>query len=310
MGTTQILCTFILLLFLIILGLVIHIVKTKKQLDDISAILTEIQQGNLNRRIVAKSSDMTANICYKINEIVMSNKEQFIKLQNTERAYKQLMTSLSHDVRTPLTTLIGYLDAIHNEIVTGEEKDNYIEIARKKAYNLKNFVDILFEWLKLDSGERIFHFQKVDINELSRNIILEWIPQLEQQHFSYEFTIQDEELFLNLDISAYTRILNNLIQNVITHSEGNHIDIKVVAKNQWAIISVSDNGKGISPLNLPYIFERLYKCDVSRSTKGNGLGLSIVQELVKSHKGSIDVSSIANNLTTFTVTLPLNCDYM
>lgn len=305
MRTTEILCTIIIVLLIIILYFIWRTIKIKKNLNNIYSILNEIEQGNMDRRIVAQNNDKTADICYKINEIVLNNKEQLIKLKKANKAYKQLMTSLSHDVRTPLTSLVGYLDAIHNRIVTGEEKDDYIEIARDKAYNLKDYVDILFEWLKLDSKERIFHFENTDINELSRSIIVHWIPQLENKHFLYDITIPEDELLINLDASAYTRILDNLIQNVINHSKGNHVGIKVASEDKSAVISISDNGRGIPKRDLPYVFERLYKCDESRSAKGNGLGLSIVQELVKAHNGNIYVSSIPNSLTTFTVILPV-----
>ncbi|MCM1992422.1 sensor histidine kinase [Oceanirhabdus seepicola] len=298
---------FILLIFLICIALylIIQILKVRRQLETISVVLDDIEQGNINRRLITKNGDMTAKICYKINKIVMNNKEQFIKFQNTEQAYKKLMTSLSHDVRTPLTSLIGYLDAIHNEIVTGKEKDNYIEVARNKAYTLKDFVDMLFEWMKLDSKERIFLFEKTDVNELSRSIILDWIPMLEQCGFTYNFIIPETELFLNLDTNAFTRILNNLIQNVIVHSNGNSIDVEVVSQYNSTVIKVSDNGKGISECDLPHVFDRLYKCDKSRSIKGSGLGLSIVRELVKAHSGKIEVFSIPNQITIFKVILPL-----
>lgn len=305
MGSTRILFVLLILLICTVLYLIIQILKVRKQLKSIEVVLDDIEQGNINRRLIAKNGDMTAKICYKINKIVMNNKEQFIKLQNTEQAYKKLMTSLSHDVRTPLTSLIGYLDAIYNKIVTGKEKDSYIEIAKNKAYNLKDYVDMLFEWMKLDSKECVFYFEKIDVNELSRSIILDWIPMLEQYGFTYNFMIPETELFLNLDTKAFARILNNLIQNVIVHSNGKKIDIEIVTEYNTAVIKVSDNGKGISKRDLPHVFDRLYKCDKSRSVKGNGLGLSIVRELVKAHSGKIEVFSVPNQITTFKVILPL-----
>jgi len=305
MESTQFLLILLIFFICIALYLIIQILKVRRQLESIAVVLDDIEKGNINRRLITKNGDITAKICYKINKIVMNNKEQFIRFQNTEQAYKKLMTSLSHDVRTPLTSLIGYLDAIHNEIVTGKEKDNYIEVARNKAYTLKDFVDVLFEWMKLDSKERLFLFEKNDVNELSRNIILDWIPMLEQCGFTYNFIIPEAELFLNLDTNAFTRILNNLIQNVIIHSNGNRIDFEVVSEYNSAVIKVSDNGKGISEHDLPHVFDRLYKCDKSRSIKGSGLGLSIVRELVKAHSGEIEVFSIPNQITIFKVILPL-----
>lgn len=86
------------------------------------------------------------------------------------------MTSLSHDVKTPLASLVGYLEAVESKLVVGEEKEEYIHVATDKAHHLKYFVETLFEWVKLDAGEQIFHFEPCDLNELSRNIIGDWIP--------------------------------------------------------------------------------------------------------------------------------------
>ncbi|WP_313129040.1 sensor histidine kinase [Anaerocolumna sp.] len=293
------------LVFIVCL-LIAKIFYEKKKLDDIVSVLEDIEQGNLNRRVLTFDNDMTSNICYKINSIVSNCKEQLMQNTNIEQANRQIMTSLSHDVKTPLTSLIGYLDAIQSGVVLGEEKESYVGIAWRKAYDLKEYVDTLFEWFKLNSNERQFDFKLVDINELTRNIVIEWIPQFEKSGIAYEISIDDEELYLSLDISAYTRIISNLIHNAILHSGGTVIEIRIVKDKNEAIISIIDNGKGIPTSSLPYIFDRLYKYDEARNTKGSGLGLSIVQELVKAHKGKIAVESVPLINTAFHVYLPFN----
>ena len=214
------------------------------------------------------------------------------------------MTSLSHDVKTPLASLVGYLEAVENKIVAGEEKDEYIHVAMDKAQHLKSFVEALFEWVKLDAGERLFHFELCDLNELSRDIIADWIPTFENNGFEYEIDIPETEYTVRVDINAYTRILNNFFQNVIHHSGGNKLLFKISENEEQAAISVTDNGKGIPVTELPHIFERMYQCDHSRSGKGNGLGLSIAKELISIHKGTVSASSELSAGTTLTVTLP------
>ena len=214
------------------------------------------------------------------------------------------MTSISHDVKTPLASLIGYLEAIECKIVAGEEKDEYVHVAFEKAHYLKHFVENLFEWVKLDSGEQIFRFEILDLNELSRNIIVDWISVLENSNFDYEFDIPETEYLMRIDASAYSRILNNLLQNVLIHSKGSKIKFRVFEDDLQAKIAITDNGKGISHDHLPHIFERMYQCDQSRSVGGNGLGLSIVKELVAAHKGKITVDSTPNRGTTFTLLFP------
>ena len=162
-----------------------------------------MKNGNLNRRVLAGENDLTKQICYDINDIAISNQSRLIQQRQAEQAYKRLMTSLSHDVKTPLASLVGYLEAIENGLVTGTERDEYIHVAADKANRLKDFVTALFEWVKLDAGEQIFHFEIFDINELSRNIIAEWIPLLESAGLHYEIEIPEQECAVRIDPPTY-----------------------------------------------------------------------------------------------------------
>lgn len=294
----------LILAVLVVVYLVTKLRRVREQLSLIKDALEDIKHGNLNRRVLARENDMTQQICYDINEIAINSQSRFIQQKQTEQAYKRLMTSLSHDVKTPLASLVGYLEAIESKIVVGEEKEEYIHVAAGKAYHLKHFVETLFEWVKLDAGEQIFHFELYDLNELSRNIIADWVPILESSRIDYDIEIPETEYSTRIDLNAYTRIINNLLQNVITHSEGNKLTLQIFEEANQAKIIVSDNGKGISSDNLPHIFERMYQCDHSRSTKGNGLGLSIVKELVIAHKGEIIAESTPGVGTIFTISLP------
>lgn len=276
----------------------------KKRLRQILCILTDIENGNLDRRFLAQANDPAADICYKMNEIVLSCKNQLSAASNNEKVNRQLLANLSHDVKTPITSLMGYLDAVKSEVVSGAEKDEYIEIASRKANELKDYIDKLFEWVKLSSHERSYHFEQVDINELTRSILVGLIPLLEVNGFTYEIEIDEEEIFACVDISGYTRIINNLINNAIEHSNGNHVVLTICRVNSNAVISISDNGKGISQSEIPYIFDRLYKIDAARSKKGSGLGLYIVKELVVAHHGTVTADSIPGVKTDFIVTVP------
>jgi len=289
---------------LVIAYLLTRLHRVRGQLAPIKDALTDIKAGNMNRRVLARESDMTKQICYDINEIAMSSQSRLIQQKQSEQAYKRLMTSLSHDVKTPLASLVGYLEAVESKMVTGAEQEEYIRVAAEKAHHLKEFVTVLFEWVKLDAGEQIFHFELCDLNELSRNIMADWVPLLESHDLTYEIEIPETEYMTRVDSTAYTRILNNLLQNILTHSAASQVSITVTETEQQAKIVVADNGKGISASDLPHIFERMYQCDHSRSAKGNGLGLSIAKELVSVHKGIITAASVAEAGVTFTITLP------
>lgn len=273
----------------------------KMQVSEMLEILNEIQGGNGNRRILAQTNELVAPIAYEINNIIISYENELTEYRKTEEANKQLMTSLSHDVRTPLTTLIGYLDAAHKGIVTGQEREQYIETARKKAYDLKDYIDILFDWFKLNSNEFTMNIAAVEITELTRNILIDWIPIFEDNQIDYIIDIPDRPIKVNLDFNGYTRILNNLIQNVIAHSGADKIKIAMSYKADNMQLVLSDNGKGIDKEDLKYIFERLYKCDKGRSEKGSGLGLSIVRQLTEKMNGSIKAESSIGAGTSFTI---------
>ena len=289
---------------LVIAYLLTRLHRVRGQLSLIKDALMDIKSGNLNRRVLVRESDMTKQICYDINEIAMSSQYRLIQQKQSEQAYKRLMTSLSHDVKTPLASLVGYLEAVESKMVTGAEQEEYIRVAAEKAHHLKEFVTVLFEWVKLDAGEQIFHFELCDLNELSRNIMADWVPLLESHDLTYEIEIPETEYMTRVDSTAYTRILNNLLQNILTHSVASQVSLTVTETEQQAKIVVADNGKGISISDLPHIFERMYQCDHSRAAKGNGLGLSIAKELVSVHKGTITAASIPGAGTTFTIMLP------
>ena len=233
---------------LVIAYLLTRLHRVRGQLSLIKDALMDIKSGNLNRRVLVRESDMTKQICYDINEIAMSSQSRLIQQKQSEQAYKRLMTSLSHDVKTPLASLVGYLEAVESKMVTGAEQEEYIRVAAEKAHHLKEFVTVLFEWVKLDAGEQIFHFELCDLNELSRNIMADWVPLLESHDLTYEIEIPETEYMTRVDSTAYTRILNNLLQNILTHSVASQVSLTVTETEQQAKIVVADNGKGISCL--------------------------------------------------------------
>ena len=292
------------MLLIVVFYLGSKLYRTKQQISVIQEAVTDIKDGNLNSKILTRENDMTRQICYDLNAITTDMQVTLISQRQSEQAYKRLMTSLSHDVKTPLTSLVGYLEAIEKNIVTGKEKDEYIEVAIGKAYSLKEFTERLFEWVKLDAREQLFHFEVCDVNELSRSIAADWIIVIENNNFDYEINIPERECLARIDINSYTRILNNLFQNVIAHSKGTKLVFDLYEDENQVTVKVSDNGIGIPSDELSHIFERMYRGDKSRMTAGAGLGLSITKELVSVHKGTIDVESTLKGSTTFTIILP------
>lgn len=286
-----------------ICGFVIR--RVKAQINGMLDALEDIKAGNGNRRILSATDEFTASIAYEVNDIVSSYEKELSSFRQAEEVNKQLMTSLSHDVRTPLTTLIGYLDAAHKGIVTGKDKDEYVEIARRKAHDLKEYIDVLFDWFKLNSDEFVLLIDPFEAVELTRNILIDWIPIFEDKQIDYSIDIPEQPFRVRLDPDAYMRVLNNLIQNVIVHSHADKINISLSNQDGNMKIVVADNGVGIEKDDLKHIFERLYKCDKGRSEKGSGLGLSIVHQLVEKMNGTITAESTPGNGTMFALYFPL-----
>lgn len=179
------------------------------------------------------------------------------------------------------------------------------EVERNKSYQLKLYVDRLFEWAKLYSNEYRMDMENTDISDLTRQILVDWIPVFEEYKIDYKIDIPEYRININIDTRAYETILSNIIQNVIRHSKCSNIIIELIVADS-IMMKVRDNGIGISQEELIHIFDRLYKVDKSRGTSGNGLGLSIVKQLIESLNGNIIVNSELNQGTEFQIIIPKN----
>ena len=294
----------IVILFCLCSGQFLYIRRIKKQEQDWLNILRGIQGGERDK-LFAKGNGQIADISYELNKIIDTNLIQIAQLKKADEANKQILTGLSHDVRTPLASLLGYLEALQKGSLDEVEKQEYLEVAFRKANDLKAYVDMLFEWFKLSSNEQQSVIETVDINEQTREIIIEWLPVLEQSSIALSVNIGDEDLPVSIDRMAYSRILNNLMQNAIQHSHCTQISIIIRQDVNRVLISVVNNGQIIPEDQLPHIFERLYKGDRARTGKGSGLGLAITKELVANLHGEISVSSTQNEGTKFQISLPI-----
>ncbi|HEL9058996.1 TPA: HAMP domain-containing histidine kinase [Listeria monocytogenes] len=299
----------ILVLSFLLFVLAIYVLSLKyrmrNNLLNMLDILHDISEGNRNRRILIKEKNELAPLVFELNQIMQMYEDKINSFEQAKIANKQLMTSLSHDVRTPLATLIGYIDAINKNMVSDDEQNDYLITIQQKANDLKEYIDMLFEWFKVNSNDLSLNMEEADLVELTRNILVDWIPTFEIHSLDYHFTIPEITIKGNIDIDCYHRVVNNLLQNVLNHSKANEINFDLSKQNNQVIISIADNGVGIDDGNLETIFKRLYKIDYSRNKKGSGLGLSIVNELIKKMNGSIRVKSQVGMGTKFEVCLPI-----
>lgn len=316
------------LYFLLAISLLLNIVLCSKvisinnKISQSNEVLDDIKKGNGNRKILSKDEDNFSEIIYKINEIVYLYEEKLIEFRKMENANNQLLTSLSHDIRTPLTSIIGYTDAIKKELLKDELNDkydlqnvienhntlennkiieNYIDIVREKSYSLKEYLDNVFDWFKLNSNEFYLDLKDTEITELSRNIIKSWIVIFEEKDIDFDIEIEEKEIISNLDQNAYARVINNIIQNAVEHSKTKKIQISIKEEFRKIFITIKDFGVGIEPDDLKHIFDRLYKCDKARNKVGSGLGLYITKELIEKMNGCINVKSEVGEGTEFEI---------
>lgn len=282
--------------------------RTRQKLAEIERAVADIRSGNGCRRILARPGEPAAALVYEINDIVQNYEGRLAALQTAQEANRQLMTSLSHDVRTPLTTLIGALDAAHRGLLTGQAREESLDAARRKAHELKDYVDALFDWFKLQSGEFSLQPRPVEAVELTRNFLADWVPLWEEQGMNYRLQIPEGPFRAALDPDAYRRILNNLLQNALTHSRAQCTSVTLTARDGALEVQVADDGVGIPAEALPHIFERLYKGDASRGSRGSGLGLSIARQLALCMGGSLTAASTPGKGAVFTLLFPLLAD--
>lgn len=257
------------------------------------------------QKFFIKDNRLLAEINYEINDILDENRKQLIELTNAEMTNRQILTNLSHDIRTPLASLTGYLEALEQGRVNNNEKNEYISITYKKALNLKELINNLFEWFKINSHEQEYQIKEYDVNELTRQILVGFLPIIEQEKIHLDIQIPEEEYLCFIDKTAYERILNNLLGNALKHGKCTRITVRIRKSETVAAIEITNNGIMIPREELPYIFNRLYKCDSARSQNGTGLGLTIAKELVTALNGEITVQSLPEE-TTFLISFPLN----
>ncbi|MDU5082406.1 HAMP domain-containing sensor histidine kinase [Tissierella carlieri] len=266
-------------MFFTIFYLVYKRYMERKRLNQLVNLLKEVESGNYSKRGVIPLNDEYSEIYYLINKIIRRNQNDIIEINRLNQGNKRILTSLSHDIKTPIASLLGYLEAIDKKLVDEDEREEYFKIALNKAYKLNEYTNELFQLLQLESGEYILRNQSCNICEETRRSFIAWVPILEKHNIKYKVNIPEGSIITTLDVQAYERILDNLIKNAIIHSRCEEISIDLIEKENMIQVKISDDGIGIPRNSKDMIIDRLYKVDTSRKTKGSGLGLAIVKEL-------------------------------
>lgn len=289
-------------LFLVIVFL---LRKQNAQLSNRLGVIQQVLAGKTRMRILRDEKDKDAVLDFAINDLIEALHQTRIAGEQSELKRRQLLSNISHDIRTPITSIIGYIDALVDDKITDpEERALYLRIAAEKSRELKRLTDEVFELAKIDADEIEMHPERLEINELLRSTVIGFLPRLQEAGMEVVNEIPDEKNFIYADRMAVVRIFQNLIQNAIQHGQsGKVLGLRVEKHRNQYIASIWNLGEPIPEEKINRVFERLFKADDSRKTKtGNhGLGLSIAKRLTEKNGGSIRVESGQNRETTFSV---------
>ena len=295
---------FILLKLCYIFIIPFFIIRTVGYLNKIIKGTEEITSGNLNYSIEERGKGHLSELAHNINNMRSSFKKSVESEMKSERMKSELITNVSHDLRTPLTSIINYVNLSKQEGLSKEEMDGYIEIIDRKTQRLKVLIDDLFEASKMTSGEVDLNIERIDIVSLLNQTIGELDEKIRAASLTFKINTSSPHLYLNLDGKKTWRVFENLIGNILKYSQPNtRVYIDVFEESTCAKIVM----KNISNYELNFdtdeIFERFKRGDKSRTTEGSGLGLAIARSIVELHGGKLSLE-IDGDLFKAVVELP------
>lgn len=256
-----------------------------------------IKNEGFGKTIKVKGDDELAELCKSINNMSVEIGEKIENEKKIEENKHQLITNISHDLKTPLTSIVGYLEIINNKDIDDKTRDEYINIAYNKSLRLKSLVNELFEYTKLSSNDIKFHEKKVNISMLLNQAVGESIISFSEKNISVVLNNTYKEVFCNVDTTHMLRVFENLIKNAEKYSDPNsefRVSLKVV--DEKVVISFVNRCEEIKDEEIKHFFEKFYVRDSSRSTEGSGLGLAIVERIINLHQGNIEVKKIGNDI--------------
>ena len=277
----------------------------------ISDAVESISQGNLGTEVDVTGDDEFSAMAANLNKMASDIRTLMDKEREAERTKNELITNVAHDLRTPLTSIIGYLELLAgNTKVPAEMEHKYIEIAYSKARRLEKLIEDLFGFTKLNYGKIAMHVGQLDIVKLLSQLLEEAYPNFVEKNLSYDLQSNVPAKTISADGNLLARLFDNLIGNAIKYgADGKRVLVKIHAEDDTVTVSVTNYGYVIPADELPLLFNKFYRVEQSRSTTtgGTGLGLAIAKEIVDMHGGTIRVSSDLNG-TVFTVKLQVYFD--
>ncbi|MDR1549994.1 MAG: HAMP domain-containing histidine kinase [Hungatella sp.] len=285
--------------------------KSMRYISRISDAMQSISEGDLNITVDIEGDDEFSVMAASLNKMVGDLRGLMDKEREAERTKNELITNIAHDLRTPLTSIIGYLELLSGETkLDPEVQKKYIGIAYVKTKRLEKLIEDLFGFTKLNYGKISMHVAKVDVVKLLSQLLEEFYPSFVDKNLSYELQSNVPAQTISADGNLLARLFDNLINNAIKYgADGKRILVKVHGSEELVMIQVINYGYVIPEEELPLIFNKFYRVEQSRSTNtgGTGLGLAIAKNIVDMHGGTIQVTSDLSG-TVFTIKLQVDFD--
>ncbi len=262
--------------------------------------------GNFDRRVVVHGNDEVAELGIAFNQMAQS-------LENLEKTRSSFIANVSHDLRSPMTTIAGFIDAIRDGVIPPEKQDYYLGVISGEVHRLSRLVSSLLDVTRIEAGERKFVMAPFDICEMGRQILISFEQQIEEKQLAVEFLCDEDSMTVLADHDAIYQIFYNICDNAVKFSQDEgilrvsicHVSETEKNKKNRIQISVYNQGIGIAAEDLPMVFDRFYKGDKSRGLdrRGTGLGLYISKTIIAAHGEDIWVTSVEGKDCQFSFTL-------
>jgi len=283
-------------------------IQLKNDISKMRGAAKEMRAGNPNQRFRVRTSRAdTLSLCGELNGLCDSFQEAMERTHFLEEDRERMVSNISHDLRTPLTAMLGYIEALQKDKgLTEEEQEAFLQVAADKGASLKRLMQGFFELSQLEEADGA-ELSRVDLAELARAALLGFYSGFAAAGITPATGIPEHPVYVQGNADYLKRVIDNLVSNALRYgADGGGIGLDVRADGQGAVLEVWDRGRGIPADDLPYIFERLYTVEASRSAplRSAGLGLAIAKALVEKQGGSIAAESIPCEKTTFSVRLP------
>jgi signal transduction histidine kinase len=273
----------------------------------------EIAQGNYTVKIDCSTPNDLGLLIFSFNEMAQKLHQGEQLQSEYEENRKTLIANISHDLKTPITAIQGYIEALLEEKINKEDTAKYLKTIHHNTAYINKLIDDLFLFSKLDLQKLDFSYELVQIGAFMNDFMEEYKFDLEEKGICFQFDTElNQDFPVKLDGKRFHQAFNNIISNAVKHGRDTDlsIHIKMFQQNEFICLIIKDNGCGIPADKLPHIFDRFYRIDTERTKDYvcTGLGLAIAKELIEAHGGNITADSTENEGTSFTIMLPIASD--